>query len=320
MQPAMSSFSVAKTRRGRQHLKERDSKVNENPKSILYVHGSKCSQQVQSVFKDLHALTHEQSKIFSRKRDLRPMDQQTELETLSSKQDASLLLVGTNNKKRPNNITISRMFDNRLLDLAELEVTSFKPLSKFKDVSKPAAVSKPCIIFQGHSWDQSPLFKQLKSMLADIFRGPIVNRVNMAGIDRVVVFSADEPSICMRQYTISLKKSGTKLPIVELEECGPAIDFKTGRNAFAADDMMKEALRRPKQLKKKKVKNVEYNEMGDKTGRIHMQKQEILSMQLRKVKALKPSKEEKSIAKKGKRSAASAENGNRSKKSKRGKK
>jgi ribosome production factor 2 len=40
-------------------------------------------------------------------------------------------------------------------------------------------------------------------------------------------------------------------------------------------------------LQHKKVKNIEYNAMGDKTGRIHMQKQELDTLQLRKVKALK---------------------------------
>lgn len=38
----------------------------------------------------------------------------------------------------------------------------------------------------------------------------------LAGIDRVIVFSADPPHIRMQQYTITFKKSGTRLPIVEV--------------------------------------------------------------------------------------------------------
>ena len=43
----------------------------------------------------------------------------------------------------------------------------------------------------------------------------------------------------------------------------------------------------PQGLKPRKVKNIEYNAMGDKTGRVHMQKQELETLQLRKIKALK---------------------------------
>lgn len=42
----------AKTRRGRKFLEERGPKLEENTKSILLVHGTKCPQMVQDVFKD----------------------------------------------------------------------------------------------------------------------------------------------------------------------------------------------------------------------------------------------------------------------------
>lgn len=39
---------------------------------------------------------------------------------------------------------------------------------------------------------------------------------SQAGIDRVIVFSAEPPRIRMQQYLISFKKSGTRLPIVQV--------------------------------------------------------------------------------------------------------
>eukprot|EP00043_Microstomoeca_roanoka_P009245 m.88030 g.88030 ORF g.88030 m.88030 type:complete len:308 (+) comp14524_c9_seq1:209-1132(+) len=283
----------AKTRAGKKFLENRAPKVIENPKSIIYMHGSKCSQTVQQVFKDLHSLTRSQSRIYSRKHDIRPMDDHAPLEVMSSKLDVSLFLVGTNNKKRPNNITFARMFNHHLLDMCEASVTNFKPIHKFSGIDKPAAMSKPALLFQGHIWDHKPEFKVFKSMLTDIFRGPVVQRVNLAGIDRVVVFSAEEPTVCMRQYKVTLKSSGGKLPIVELEECGPAIDLQLGRVIFAAEDLLKQALKQPKQLKPKKKKNIEYSDLGEKMGRVHMAKQDVSSMQLRKVKALKRSAKER---------------------------
>lgn len=55
-----------------------------------------------------HVLTSPNSKMFSRKRDLHPMDDEAPLEHLSQKFDASLFVVGTGNKKRPFNITLGR--------------------------------------------------------------------------------------------------------------------------------------------------------------------------------------------------------------------
>ena len=54
------------------------------------------------------AITKPHARVFSRKRDLRPMEDEAQLEALSSKYDASLFAVGTSNKKRPNCITFGR--------------------------------------------------------------------------------------------------------------------------------------------------------------------------------------------------------------------
>ena len=207
---------VAKTRRGRKALKEKESKVHENPKSIIYLHGAKCSQTVKEVFKALHSMTRGQSALYSRKHDIRPLDDHTYLESLSFKQDASLFMVGTSNKKRPNCITVARMFSHRLLDMSELEVTAFKPIHKFKGVDKPSGMNKPALVFQGHSWDHDAKMKQLKSLFTDIFRGPIVSRVNLNGTDRALIFSADDTHIFMRQYRVDLKPSGGSTPLVEV--------------------------------------------------------------------------------------------------------
>eukprot|EP01147_Barroeca_monosierra_P003714 gene3714-6258_t len=51
-------YKVAKTRRGKKVLEERASKIVENPKTIIYLHGSKCPQLVQEVFKDLRNQAH----------------------------------------------------------------------------------------------------------------------------------------------------------------------------------------------------------------------------------------------------------------------
>lgn len=50
-------------------------------------------------------------------------------------------------------------------------------------------------------------------------------------------------------FRVLLKKAGGRVPRVELEEIGPAVDFKLRRTKFASEDLFKLACKRPKALK-----------------------------------------------------------------------
>lgn len=56
---------------------------------------------------------------------------------------------------------------------------------------------------------------------------------------------------------------------------------------------MKQACRRPKELKVTQKKNISVDSLGTKHGRIHMGKQDINKIQTRKMKGLKKTAEEK---------------------------
>lgn len=116
-----------------------------------------------------------------------------------------------------------------------------------------------------------------------------------------------------------MKKSGTKIPRIELEEIGPLICFVLRRSKLASDDLFKRATRRPKELKvfkiflkyilkqfvyfisqfqTKKVKNITKTAIGNKLGRIHMQRQDLRRFQTRKMKGLRKSPAQKKLDKK----------------------
>ena len=46
-----------------------------------------------------------------------------------------------------------------------------------------------------------------------------------------------------------LKKSGTRIPRIELVEIGPRMDLRIRRTKLATDDLFKQACKKPKELK-----------------------------------------------------------------------
>merc|ERR1712112_284800 len=179
----------------------------------------------------------------------------------------------------------------------ELGMESFSPLSEFKN-SKVAMGTKPVLSFYGEPFADTTNkeMQRLKSLLTDFFRGPEVTNVRLAGIEHSLQFTAVEDKIYMRSYKMLLKKSGMRVPRIELEEIGPRIDWRLRRAQLASDDLYKTATKTVKNVhKQKKVKNVEDDAFGTTMGRVHVPGQipDIKKLQTRKMKGLKESREEK---------------------------
>jgi len=293
-----------KTRRGKMMLEAREPKQVENTKQLLLMFGRPSSERVKLLFRDISTITKPHSKTLDRKKDIRPFEDAEPIEYAAKKNDASLFMVGTHNKKRPHNVIIGRTFDFQVLDMIEVGVDSCQLISAFKGGASHQVGSKPCLTFSGDLWETKPELVQLKSLFADVFRGDVVDNVSLAGLDHVISFTAEEtetgPKVYMRHYSIVMKSSGSRVPLVELVEIGPSADFLLRRTKQAAPDVMKLAMKTPKELKPKKRKNVETNVLGDTVARVHMKPQDIYGkLQTRKVKALKktekPTKDKVSV-------------------------
>ena len=230
--------------------------------------------------------------ISHRKHEWRPFEDRTGLEFFCQKNDASLFMFASHSKKRPNNLIIGRTYDGHVLDMIELEVQNYKGLTEFK-VPKISVGNKPLIVFSGEQFDVEFDYQRIKSLLLDIFSGPKTDAIRLSGIEYVIKFLAIEGRIHVRFFRISFKKSGTKLPRVELDEMGPRVDFVLRRTILASDDLYKRATAQPGQLKKKKVKNINKDQLGSTFGRIHMERQDYGKLQTRKLKGLKKDNQEK---------------------------
>lgn len=268
--------------------------------------------------KELMALKRPHAISFSKKNVIRPFEDPSSLEFWADKNDASMFVVGQSSKKRPNNLVLVRMFNNRLLDMCEVGVDKFVGMNEFK-TSKSTPGHKPLMHFASELFDTHPRFVQLKSLLLEFFNGQAIDSICLAGLDHIIsvtvgptpsdltTTTADDattpssstsslPKIHIRTYTPRLLASGVKTPRVELTPMGPNLDLTLRRHQDADPDMLKAALKKPKLKKQdvekglgKKRKNMEVDEMGDLRGRIHVAKQDLSQLQRKKVKGLRGS-------------------------------
>jgi ribosome production factor 2 len=176
--------------------------------------------------------------------------------------------------------------------------------------------------FQSSLFSTHPSYILLKSMLLDFYNGHEIDQIPLEGLEAVMTITAGPltneatstmeptngqtdlvvdaakenlPLVHLRVYNTKVSAAaGTKTPQVALTEMGPRLDFQIRRIKFPDEEMMQQALRRAKMEKKniekgqgKKKKNIEVDAMGDLVGKIHMGRQELKSLQSRKMKGLK---------------------------------
>lgn len=294
-----------KTQRGKRFLENRGSKLVENTKSAIFIRGSNANNTVLKAMKNLCSLKRPHSVFFNKKNEMKPFEDQTALEFMTQKNDASHFVLGTHSKKRPNNLVIGRTYDGHLLDMFELGMEDFKALEDFK-IPKIPVGTKPMLLFAGEQFEQNKELERLKNFFIDFFRGETAEAISLQGLEHVIMFTAADNKITLRSYKVLLKKSGTKTPRVELEEIGPHADLTLRRAKIASEDLFKTARKQPKQNKVKKKKNIEKTALGATMGRIHMEKQDFNKLQTRKLKGLKKTPEEKKAARAAKKAAARA--------------
>lgn len=97
-----------------------------------------------------------------------------------------------------------------------------------------------------------------------------------------------------------------QVPRVELEEAGPYLQLDIRRIQEAPGDLMSEALKRPS-TDKKKQKNVGFDELDGKVGRIYMPKQDLTGLNLVKSKGVKRQRREAAQERQEKKRASKTE-------------
>jgi len=267
-------------------LKKLEPQVVEFSKQMLILKGHATSECVCEVLSDINMLSKPNAKMMQRKNDILPFEDANSLEFLATKNDCSLFTLANHTKKRPNNLIVGRLFDGHILDMVEFGIVDHKSLSATSGPSK-ALGSKPLIVFQGDKWNTDPVYERIEGLLLDLFRGEKTTNLALKGIDHVLSFSVVDDRIYMRGYFNKFIRSGTKIPNIDLHEMGPSLELEVRRTQLASEEMRILSMKRPKGTAPKKVKNVVKTALGEKIGRIHMKKQDLDTMNSRRVTALR---------------------------------
>jgi ribosome production factor 2 len=246
-------------------------------------------------------LTKPNSVLFHKKNEkLHPFENIESIEFLANKNECGLVVFGSSNKKRPNALCLTRIFNSQMLDMCELLLLpgtdgAIPPINEL--VMHVGLGLRPMMLFAGSPWEDptSSSHVMLKSFFLDMFKGEETDKIDVEGLQYILMVGAEEPReelspvVHLRWYKVVTKRSGHKLPRVELEEIGPKFDFKVGRMRPASPEAMKEAMKQGKRPNEdiKMKKNISMDNMGDKLGRVHLGKQDLKGMQTRKMKGLK---------------------------------
>jgi ribosome production factor 2 len=285
---ATATTRKPKSKRAKRALQQREAKVFENPKSMLVMKGRRSSETVTTFLTHMHLLKKPFSKKLTRKNDVLPFEDMSSLEFLCNKNDTSLFVIGSHSKKRPNNIILGRMFNYNLYDMYEFGIEHLvAPTS-----GKTHLGSKPCIVCEGDAFEHNPILNNVRNLFVDAFRSAELEEIAAEGLNNVIVVSAIGDLIHLRHYSITLGAVATATPKVTLEPTGFYAVLSLRRTHVPSSDMKREALKQPKQAKAVKVKNVEEGLVGNVLGRIHMEKQDLTGLALKKMRGLKRGREE----------------------------
>lgn len=323
-----------KTKKGERVVKARAPQNKEVIKRALFMFGGKSSQVLKDAMLGLATAKNKEDVVRLQRRNdgVRPLEAGGEvlLEKLAQQWDCGLFVVATNTKKRPNNVTVGRLYDGTVYDILELGIVrfaqnGFHPPPAGTKLPPVAPNSKPMMVFVGAGFERGARGKLAQSILLDLFRGRVVDHINLAGLDRVLLCflgaasdapvapaaagdaSADADAaasvLFVRHCAVVLKKSGQTapsldggkpihLPYVDLVEVGPSYEFRLGRHRLPPTDVAKEACRRSLKLsdaaaeRKAHLKNTEEDELEGRVGRVFNPRQDLDDLQAVSIKRM----------------------------------
>ena len=283
-------IKTAKTQKGKTYLKNLLPKLIEDPKQCLFINTTKSSEIMRMIMNDLYLIRKDYSKKLSKKEKIINIKESKEnVLFLTNKNNCNFFTFTHDNKRNPMTITFGLLFNHEILDIFEFEVTNYIPIDYFKKNIEIGSFMKPIVIFQGEIFETEFNYERLKNFFFDYFKLYNIENTIVSELKRVVVISCEskEKIVKIRNYQINGEISEQNLKNINLVEIGPSLNLKEKNFILADDNLYKNSLKQPKQLKEIKEKNIEKNKiLGIKRGRLHIDKQNLNAVSLKKYKKI----------------------------------
>ena len=281
----------ALTHKGKLFLESLMPKMIEDPKQCLFINTKNSTELMRMVLNDLYLIRRDFSKKLTKKEEIvNVVENRDNIEFLCKKNNTTFFALSSHNKKHPMNLTLGCLYDFHLLDYFDFEVTNFLPKSYFKVDTVINSDLKPIIIFQGELFESDFNYDRLKKFFIDFFQLYDKENIIISEMRRIIAISIenDEKIVKIRNYQINGNLNNkASLSKIDLIEIGPSFDLKERKFTLADEVLYKKALKQPKGIKETKEKNIEKNQiLGEKRGRIHMQKQNLGAVSLKKFKKI----------------------------------
>lgn len=258
--------------------KAQEPQLEEDEKNVAYIRGFSASELVNKVMKDIYMLKKPIGVPLNKKNVIQPFEDATPIEFICQKNECPLFLFTSNNKKRPHNLVMGRLFDGHILDMVEFGVENYRAIEDFG--ARISLGVKPVLVFAGEAFETEFDMIRIKNLLNDFFQGPVPERVRVKGIEHVIMFIAHGGKIYIRPYLVEQKKTtGSDRAVATCHDMGPQLDLVIRRTQLADHDHFSQACKqKPKLPKSKRNKNVTKDELGTTHGKIHIGRQDFDKM------------------------------------------
>jgi len=306
----------AKTHKGRLYLKSKEAKIVEDSKNCAFINSNKSNEILRMALCDLFISRRDFAKKLGKKNDIKDVFTSPEtIEFLSERNNCALFTTVTDLKKRPMNLIMGNLFESKILDLFEFEITNFLPIEFFKDIHVDSCM-KPLVIFQGDVFETDFEFARIKKFFFEFFKLYDITDLNVSVLKRLVILSAaGDKIIKIRCFELNDFNEFSIKEHMQMKETGPSFDLKVRRIKLANQDMYKLACRQPKEKSKYKSKNESTNVLGEKRGRVYMTSQDLNKMSLKqygkRLARKRKTKEDKDGAKEGTNGTEGAKKGDK---------
>lgn len=227
-----------------------------------------------------------------KKNEVLPFEDASYIEKVAYRHDASFVVFGNHNKKRPNNLIFHRLYDMKILDMLEVGIEDLKMMKDFSNCESVEVGQQPVIVFQGDAFDLSEKHIKFKNMMIDFFRIKHLQSVNILTTQRLVIFTAKtvEGNILMQQFESAKINEGLAgQNQIDIKEIGPRITMSLRRVKYPDNDTWKQAtkVKKSKAKQEDKKRNISYNILGQRIGKAYIQQQDLGTLALKKIKRRK---------------------------------